>query len=417
LAQETKPWQSEKKRKYQSERRKTHRGFSLTADAKRRAQDKGLEFELEWEDIQRRIDLGLCEVTGIPFDLSQPRAWNAPSLDRADSKMGYTKGNTRVVLYSLNTMASDWGTDLILKIAEAIKRGQSLRRSNTLSRAIAERLKKRTALLGSTLFQLTWSEHVTPSGLLLSRLAASAARISDNDCGLLLNGWTTPTVSDENMARRSPEALERHAQRPNTDSNLAKDVRLASWPTPTALIGSMYVEANAAERNSLGMASVANLASWPTPQTSDMTGGGQAKRAMEARHGSNLNDFAMTASWPTPRREDSPGMATESGDRSRLDQLPRQAHQAHWQTPATDSFRSRGGDRKDEMGLDQQARTIPFPVMRVNRFGQPVSGFDAATVSGGQLNPAHSRWLMGLPPEWDACAPTAMPSSRKQRQK
>lgn len=27
-----------------------------------------------------------------------------------------------------------------------------------------------------------------------------------------------------------------------------------------------------------------------------------------------------------------------------------------WQTPATDSFRSRGGMRKDEMGLDQQAR-------------------------------------------------------------
>ncbi len=29
---------------------------------------------------------------------------------------------------------------------------------------------------------------------------------------------------------------------------------------------------------------------------------------------------------------------------------------SQWQTPATDSFRSRGGDRKDEMGLDQQAR-------------------------------------------------------------
>jgi hypothetical protein len=27
-----------------------------------------------------------------------------------------------------------------------------------------------------------------------------------------------------------------------------------------------------------------------------------------------------------------------------------------WQTPAVDSFRSRGGDRKEEMGLDQQAR-------------------------------------------------------------
>ncbi len=33
----------------------------------------------------------------------------------------------------------------------------------------------------------------------------------------------------------------------------------------------------------------------------------------------------------------------------------------HWQTPATDSFRSRGGDRKDEPGLDQQARCWPTP--------------------------------------------------------
>jgi DNA (cytosine-5)-methyltransferase 1 len=33
---------------------------------------------------------------------------------------------------------------------------------------------------------------------------------------------------------------------------------------------------------------------------------------------------------------------------------------SQWQTPATDSFRSRGGDRKDEMGLDQQARHWPL---------------------------------------------------------
>lgn len=32
-----------------------------------------------------------------------------------------------------------------------------------------------------------------------------------------------------------------------------------------------------------------------------------------------------------------------------------------WQTPATDSFRSRGGERKDEQGLDQQERTWPTP--------------------------------------------------------
>ena len=33
----------------------------------------------------------------------------------------------------------------------------------------------------------------------------------------------------------------------------------------------------------------------------------------------------------------------------------------YWQTPATDSFRSRGGDRVNEMGLDQQSRFWPTP--------------------------------------------------------
>jgi hypothetical protein len=49
--------------------------------------------------------------------------------------------------------------------------------------------------------------------------------------------------------------------------------------------------------------------------------------------------------------------------------------------------------------------------------GQTVIGSPAETENTGQLNPAHSRWLMGLPPEWDACAPTATPSSRKPRKR
>lgn len=54
--------------------------------------------------------------------------------------------------------------------------------------------------------------------------------------------------------------------------------------------------------------------------------------------------------------------------------------------------------------------------IRITGSGQVLTGSDAGMESSGQLNPAHSRWLMGFPPEWDACAVTAMPSSRKSQQ-
>ncbi len=54
-------------------------------------------------------------------------------------------------------------------------------------------------------------------------------------------------------------------------------------------------------------------------------------------------------------------------------------------------------------------------VWMVTPHGKPRTGSDARIINGDRLNPDFARWLMGYPPAWGNCAPTAMPSSRKSQ--
>lgn len=125
---------------------------------------------------------------------------------------------------------------------------------------------------------------------------------------------------------------------------------------------------------------------WPTPRS--VAAGPDFAIAMRKNSGGmSLQTTAQLAGWVTPSArdwKDTPGMATERPDgRNRADQLPRQAATA---TPC-----------------------------RLTVSGKMLTGFCAGMESGGQLNPALARWLMGLPPEWDDCGAMVTPSSRRRQ--
>jgi hypothetical protein len=83
-----------------------------------------------------------------------------------------------------------------------------------------------------------------------------------------------------------------------------------------------------------------------------------------------------------------------------------------WPTPSAQEMRTKDREQLERRRAECKERTGNGNGFGLT-LGNAVTLYCATTDGPAELSPAHTRWLMGFPPEWDDCAPTAMPSSRR----
>jgi hypothetical protein len=104
---------------------------NIVRGARSRAKLKAVPFDL---DIEWALDLArsqnfCCALTRIPFSVDRPRANTrigpfAPSFDRIEPHLGYTKENVRLVVFALNVMFMDWGQEVFERVVNRYRRNK-----------------------------------------------------------------------------------------------------------------------------------------------------------------------------------------------------------------------------------------------------------------------------------------------------
>jgi hypothetical protein len=164
------------------------------------------------------------------------------------------------------------------------------------------------------------------------------------------------------------------------------------------------------------------LSGWATPAQRDWKGATLERWGTNARP---LNEQVRLAGWPTPMA----GTQAQKGynEAGNTDSSRKTMALAGWPTPTSldrprtpetlaksAAFRKRNANQNTvPLYLGEVAQMVG--PARLTASGEMLTGCSAQMGNGGQLNPAHSRWLMALPTAWDDCAPTETPSTLKRR--
>ena len=277
--------------------------------------------------------------------------------------------------------------------------------SASLASFLASRL--RVLLPGSILFRETWKEKATPAGRRLWAHTASALRTSGSDC----TGWLTTRESDGEKNVRSLEGSMREMERKGGPQDLNQAATLAAWPTTT------WKDFASTGARNYSTASGRHSGTTLTDAVRMIENSARTAAPVSVSTPATVRvDASNVAIWPTASARDWKSCASNKhGENARP--LNEVARLAFWATPASreaGATPERFLERKEALGGACGVSLTSLNLQpKLVHSGQTLPGSLVATVSPGQLNPAHSRWLMGFPAEWDACAPTVTRSSRK----
>lgn len=242
---------------------------------------------------------------------------------------------------------------------------------------------------GSGLWPFAW-----PAGLTIARCGPDPAHASlsarqATASGLLTSDTFGPSGTGSSSSASLALSLANRLRNAQAQrGSILYQLTWKAWATPAGRSISLL-------RATVRRTSGSDCSGWPTPDAALMNDGCNPVKHLErlarlkAKHGNGngagltLGAAAQMAGWATPATRD-------------------------YRTPNHRTLRERGGGAKGEQLQNQVAHLIP---------GASLNGLTASTGGSGLLNPAFSRWLQGIPEAWDACAPTATPSTRGRRLK
>ena len=197
--------------------------------------------------------------------------------------------------------------------------------------------------------------------------------------------WSKSAALQESLANRLQEKVER----------LGSTLYRLTWRKKSTPQGWSYSQLVASghrtkDKDCTGLPKT----HWSTTRTTDGTGG---PRPVEIRDGKAVRVSKTTGQT----------FGINLADQAKL---------SHWPTPIKSDARGSAGAEPRKMAELPNLVRLTGP-MRLTATGQIQTGSTAEMTNGGQLDPAHSRWLMGLPTEWDDCAVTVTPLSHRKRKR